>query len=167
MDTAPEAPETAGNPETATEVAPDVENAPEGVSAPTEGASETDTDPSGKGKVAREAARYRTQLRETQTQLDAANAMVDSLRNEIARNLAKDFGLVRGDELTVPVSELLDAESGLVDAGKVQRAVQALVEEKPYLAGNRGSEAWRSGRPLSDAQAEAMAGTSWSDFLRM
>lgn len=90
-------------------------------------------------KANREAARYRTQLRETESQRDGLAAQLDALRRaEIAR-LAGDR-LARGDELFVhrgeDVAGLL-AEGGAVDPAKVTEAVTELLTERPHLAKRR------------------------------
>jgi hypothetical protein len=169
-ETPTEAPETAEQPGAGTEVPPEAENVSETPSDASEDTTETDApddvEPSGKGKAAREAAKYRTQLRETEGKLAEALQTIDNMRSEIVSDLAESAGLVRGSELTVPVSELLDDTTGLVDADKVRVAVAALVTSKPYLKREFGSPEWLSGRPVSDSQAEAMqAGKSWSDLL--
>lgn len=163
MDTAPESPETAGNPETAPEVAPDVENAPEGVSAPTEGASETDADSSGKGKVAREAAKYRTQLRETETKLSEATAKLKAVQLELARDLAVKAGLVDGSELDLPVEEFV-TEDGLVDVERVTAAVQELIKAKPYLSAHKALPPTLP-VPGHGGDRDLSGGPTWSQFL--
>ena len=176
--TAPEAAKTAGNPGAGPEVAPDVEIASEGVSGASEAmpdgdgpdGSERDAD-GGKRRrnPAREAAQYRAELRETRSQLEAVTARLEATQMEIARKLAEAAGLVSGDELNVPVSELLDEKSGLVDAGKVRNVVAALVKEKPYLRRvdlPRMVPVNGQGQNVVEAYLENQGTSRWSDLLR-
>lgn len=131
MDTA-ESPENPENSETATEVAPEAPEASESVSDAPEGAEEA----AGKGRAAREAAKYRTQLRDTEAALAATTAKLKAVQLELARDLAVKAGLVDGGEFNLPAEEFV-TEDGLVDAEKVTTAVQELLKAKPYLSAHK------------------------------
>ena len=156
MDTTEQAPETTAEP--APEAAP--ETAPEAPEAP-DGAEDAAEDALGKGRASREAAKYRTQLRETEARLADATAKLEALQLEVARDLAERHGLIDGRELDRPVSELVTDE-GLIDPEKVRAAVQELIKSKPYLG-----KSLPPTMPVSGSGAEHEFGTdlTWARFL--
>lgn len=113
----------------------------------TQEASTPDAEPTGDvlegeqdgGKASREAAKYRTQLREAQARLEETGGRLAAFqRAEVVRlageSLADgtDLFLHRGDDLSPYLSE-----DGTVDAEKVKTAVRELVNERSYLTGKR------------------------------
>ncbi|TMR41518.1 hypothetical protein [Actinomadura geliboluensis] len=113
----------------------------------TQEASTPDVEPTGDalegeqdgGKASREAAKYRTQLREAQARLEETGGRLAAFqRAEVVRlageSLADgtDLFLHRGDDLSPYLSE-----DGTVDAEKVKTAVRELVQERSYLTGTR------------------------------
>lgn len=128
---APETPESSETPEPGTEVAPEAPDAPESGSDAPEA-----EDAAGKGRAAREAARYRTKLRETEQMLADTTAKLEALQLELARDIAVKAGLVDGNEFNLPVSDFV-TDDGLIDAEKVQEAVRELLQAKPYLAARK------------------------------
>ncbi|MGV2385157.1 MAG UNVERIFIED_CONTAM: hypothetical protein LOD86_07805 [Thermobifida fusca] len=159
MDTAPESPETPENSAPATEVAPEAPEASESVSD----APEVAEDAAGKGRAAREAARYRTQLRETEAKLSATAAKLEAVQLELARDLAVKAGLVSGDEFDLPVSEFT-TEDGLVDAERVTAAVQELIKAKPYLSAHAALPRTLP-VPGHGGDRDVGGGATWSQFL--
>ena len=114
----------------------------------------------------REAAKYRTALRATETERDALVVQVDGLRAaEVARIAAA--GMADGTELLelggVALADLVD-EAGVVDPEKVNAAVAALLDARPHLRRRTG--------PRPDMSQGARPGTpepapvTWSDLLR-
>lgn len=159
MDTAPESPENPENFEAATEVAPGAPELSEGVSDVPEGAE----DPDGKGRAAREAAKYRAQLRDTEAKLAATAAKLEAVQLELARDLAVKAGLVDGRELDLPVEEFV-TEDGLVDVEKVTAAVQELIKAKPYLSAHKTLPRTLP-VPGHGGDRDVSGGATWSQFL--
>jgi len=159
MDTAPESPQTPENSAPATEVAPEAPEASERVSAAPEEAEDT----AGRGRAAREAAKYRTQLRETEAALAATAAKLEAVQLELARDLAVKAGLVDGSEFNLPVEEFV-TEDGLVDVERVTAAVQELIKAKPYLSAHK---ALPPTLPVPGHGGDRNMGgdASWSRFL--
>lgn len=130
-----------------TEQAPEVETpgavAGEGTrEVSTPGVEPTGDAPEGEqdgGKGNREAAKYRTQLREAQARLEETGGRLAAMqRAEVVRVAGEgladgtDLFLHRGDDLGPYLSE-----DGTVDAEKVKTAVRELVQERSYLTGTR------------------------------
>lgn len=127
-----------------TEQAPEVETpgavAGEGTQeAGTPDAGDAPQDEQDGGKASREAAKYRTQLREAQARLEETGGRLAAFqRAEVVRlageSLADgtDLFLHRGDDLSPYLSE-----DGTVDAERVKTAVRELVQERSYLTGTR------------------------------
>ncbi|WP_067470186.1 hypothetical protein [Actinomadura macra] len=138
-DTAPAAaPEpTSAAPETATENPPSTA-APDVVTdTGQDDANGDDTERDGRiRKANREAARYRTQLRDTQTERDQVRGQLTAIqRAEVLR--VAGLQLQRGEDLfaftgTDDVSAYL-AEDGTVDAEKVKAAAAEVLAERGYL----------------------------------
>ncbi|MGY3204312.1 hypothetical protein [Streptomyces sp. TE5632] len=94
---------------------------------------------SGEGNSAnREAAKYRTKLREAEGKLEAAEARITALlRKEIEAYAGKELA-VGADLFTlgeVAVTDLLDAE-GNPDTETIDAAVEALLKTRPGLRSN-------------------------------
>lgn len=116
------------------DAAPDTEAAMETETAPADAVEPHETENSeGKGKAAREAARYRTRLRETEAKLEAVTARLEAMQLEVARKVAVSAGLVAGEEFNFPVSDFTDPDTGLVNTDKVHELVRNLIKAKPYL----------------------------------
>nr|BFE34989.1 hypothetical protein GCM10010200_072400 [Actinomadura rugatobispora] len=122
-------------PEETTEIPAEPE-APEEAPPAAEAAEvEQDGDQEG-GKANREAARYRTQLRETRTQLEQATGRLAAMQRAEVERLAGQ-GLARGADLMVYRGEDIAgylSEDGTVNAEAVQAAVAELVKERAYLS---------------------------------
>ncbi|WP_313566539.1 hypothetical protein [Mobilicoccus sp.] len=87
-----------------------------------------DDEPTPRGKAAREAAKYRTQLRETQAELDTVKAQAAAIRRQVVETLLPEHVTMKA--LTShPDVDLLSfvAEDGTVDREAVADAI-ALVE---------------------------------------
>ncbi len=128
-----------------------------------EGASPADG-----GRAARDAARYRTQLRETEAERDQLADRVDGLLRREVNRLAADR-LAQADDLLAlgpaALADLLDDETGTVDPAKVTAAVDALLEDRPGLRKvdvRRGP----SGLGLGGHGSHARGAASWSDVLK-
>ncbi|MEV3848138.1 hypothetical protein AB0J30_15240 [Streptomyces microflavus] len=94
---------------------------------------------SGEGNSAnREAAKYRTKLREAETKLEAAESRITALlRKEIEAYASKQLA-VGADLFTlgeVAVTDLLDPE-GNADTETIDAAVEALLMARPGLRSN-------------------------------
>jgi|GEM_PF-4010641 len=112
---------------------------------------DTTGSPSGKNREDREAARYRTKLRETEAELERVNALLTVIRRQVAEDIAKQGtsnsrGLPKPDLmwlLGVKVEDLLD-ESGRVDPSLVGNAVDGVRETtginnpQPYIDRSQG-----------------------------
>lgn len=88
------------------------------------------------GKASREAARWRTRVREVETERDTLRATVQAFQRAEVERLAADSLADVSDLWTlgeVEVDALL-TEDGTVDQSKVESAVAALVERKPHLS---------------------------------
>ncbi|WP_424920217.1 hypothetical protein [Streptomyces sp. wa13] len=114
------------------------ENAPDENSTDSEPASGSDGQP-GEGNTAnREAAKYRTKLREAEAKLDAAETRITALlRKEIEAHAGKQLA-VGADLFTlgeVAVADLINGE-GNPDTETIDAAVEALLKTRPGLRSN-------------------------------
>lgn len=119
-----------------------VESPPEPVeaaSAPApgpDGVSDGDRERGEDGRLlSREAASYRRQLRETQSERDGLRDRLDGLQRSEVERLASGAGLaVPGDVwLHNPSLDALRDEAGAIDAEAVSGLVDALVKDRPGL----------------------------------
>jgi hypothetical protein len=116
----------------------------------------------------REAAKYRTRLREVETERDGLSAQLDAMRRAEVVRVAGD-GLARGDDLLTyrgdDVAPYL-GDDGTVDAEKVAAAVTELVAERGhYLTGKRfvgTADSGHMGKPIGTQQPQRM-GSIFSD----
>ena len=120
-----------------------------------------DDDPSA---PAREAAKYRRRLRETETERDGLAERLAGYQRREAERIAGDT-LSRGDDLwiaTDDVSAVLD-DTGAVDPDKVTAAVQAVLDGRPQLGRTHGRVRpnRQQGQPSSP-----QPGGSWSELLK-
>lgn len=131
----------------ATGSAPAADSSPEPAPGGTEPAPaadhtpDADTGGSGPRSAAREAAKYRTRLREAEAQRDALRAQVDAMQKaEVERAAAAR--LADGTDLWLAGVELADLrdEGGALDAGLVDQAITAAVAAKPHWQDRRRAE---------------------------
>lgn len=81
----------------------------------------------------REAARYRTQLREAEAQRDALTQRLEAAHRREAEQLASGTLADPADLWgSTDLDALRDDESGDLDADRVQAAVEQLVQAKPH-----------------------------------
>ncbi|UIJ34497.1 hypothetical protein [Allobranchiibius sp. GilTou73] len=105
-----------------------------GTASDTSGSTEPEVDGGDKGN--REAAKYRTRLRETEAQRDTLAAQVESYQRGEVHRLAGAQLAVGADVFDigkVELSDLLDANGNVVPE-LVETAVMGLVESRPGLA---------------------------------
>lgn len=116
------------------DAAPETTTDTEQAQGPTQDAPEADTDTTA-AKGSREAAKYRTQLREAEAERDALREQLTTWRKEQAQTVA---GKVLGDGSDLwrdglDVADLLDAQ-GLIDPGKAEAAAYAVAKAHPTWA---------------------------------
>ncbi|GAA5156992.1 hypothetical protein [Amycolatopsis dongchuanensis] len=108
--------------------------APESLSEASSLSESVETPETG-NKAAREAARYRTQLRETEAALAAARAQVEAFQSAEVHRLAGERLAEPGDLLSLSGKTLADflAEDGTVNADSVRSTVAELLAARPGL----------------------------------
>lgn len=116
------------------------------------------------GKAGREAARYRTRLREAEAQRDTLAARVEAMqRAEVARLAGARLsqGADVFDVGRVDLADLLD-EDGAVDTTKVENAVADLLTGRPGLS---QAAPWPA---MGQGQRGAVTGgeKSWDSVLK-
>ena len=116
------------------------------------------------GKPNREAAKWRTQLRETEAERDRLAEQVGRMRRgeveRLAANRLRDPGDLWLAE--VEVASLLD-DDGAPDPAKIDAAISTVLEEHP------GWSATRRPKPTPEQgreHAPTNVGASWADALR-
>lgn len=93
---------------------------------------DTSGDPStDRGRAGREAANYRTRLRETEAERDTLRSEVDTYRAREVTRLAKDSGLIEPEDLLNQVSLADLVDGGAVDPERVQSAIAELRTTRP------------------------------------
>jgi hypothetical protein len=110
-----------------------------------------------------EAARYRTRLREAETERDTIAGRLTGYQRAEAERLAA-AGLSRASDLWLDgldVAELLD-EAGQVDADKVATAVAAVLDGRPQLA----AVVKRPRPDMSQGVHAPAADSGWQGVLR-
>lgn len=119
-------------------------------------------------KANREAARYRTQLRETESERDGLRGQLDVLRRAEVTRLAGAQLADGADLFRHTDAELATflAEDGTVDAAKVTEAVKALAADRPYLTGRRFLGSADQGGRSSPASAPPRLGAIFSRDTR-
>lgn len=138
-------------------------------------AQEPAKDPRG-ARANRDAAKYRTQLRETEATLETTRAHVTQLEDQILELLAQGQLKEPGDLLRFIDRETLLDEHGHLDVEKAQQAVAELTTQRPELAprptrrapGIRGSSSGTeqsSARALLQASRGRSGGSSAADQL--
>ncbi|MFD4633345.1 hypothetical protein ACFVYR_34985 [Streptomyces sp. NPDC058284] len=114
------------------------ENAPDETSADSDTSPASGTQPGEGNSTNREAAKYRTKLREAETKLEAAETRITALlRKEIEAYASKQLA-VGADLFTlgeVAVADLLDPQ-GNVDTETIDASVEALLVARPGLRSN-------------------------------
>lgn len=119
----------------------------------------------------REAARYRTQLRESQAETEALRGQVRAMqRAELERVATSGDGIrlhrasdIWPDDAGTDLSELLD-EDGRIDADAVRGVIEAATADRPYL---RADIKVRRSDPSQGAGANVMdPPASWANVLQ-
>ncbi len=115
----------------------------------------------------KEAAGFRTRLRDTETERDALASTVSGFQQTALREAAAKAGLAKtaaGDlDAHLPLADVL-GEDGLLDADKTDAALRGLRAERPHLFG--------AGNTVSGAESYGGAGddapqvSNWADVLR-
>ncbi|MFD5188959.1 hypothetical protein ACFWMU_12590 [Streptomyces sp. NPDC058357] len=117
---------------------PVAENAPDENSTDSQPAVGSDAPSEAGNSGNREAAKYRTKLREAEAKLEAAETRITALlRKEIEAHASKQLA-VGADLFTlgeVAVADLIDAE-GNPDTETIDAAVEALLKSRPGLRSN-------------------------------
>lgn len=121
-------------------------------------------------KAGREAARYRRQLRETETVRDALAARLATLQTaEVERLATGPDGLAMGADLwpATALADLLD-DGGNVDASKVAAAVAARLVTHPHYAYRLTvREQWAlAGSADAGVRGNPATAPSWAGVLR-
>jgi len=116
-----------------------------GAEEPTD-APEGDENAQEPSTAGREAARYRRQLRESQSHAEALGARVEAMqRTDVERLAATDLQTPADLWLTGPdLADLLD-EAGDVDPEKVKTTVAAVLEQRPGWARPDGPPSFDGG----------------------
>lgn len=132
--------------------------------APEAGATETEPTTPTEPSPGSEAAKYRTQLRATETERDTLTTRVETLtRREAARQAAEVLEV--GDDLfdvgRVDLADMFDAD-GELDPVKVRDAARVVVQARPGLATTKQG---RVGG-FQGARGGITPSTSWSSVLR-
>lgn len=146
-------------PTTDDQTAAPTEDEPTTTDAP---ADEGQDDLDGRTRAGREAARYRTALRETEQQRDTLAEQVSRMQQAQVERLAADALAMPGDLLGVggvALADLLD-EAGDVDEDRVATAVAALLDKRPGLAVAHAVPSLDGG-----ARETPRASASWSTVL--
>ncbi|MDN5918302.1 MAG: hypothetical protein L0I76_24930 [Pseudonocardia sp.] len=165
--TTPDTPDATTEPATEPTVAPDPPEQHDDQPAddtPDDGGEDT------RPRAARDAARYRTQLRETETERDRLATVVAGYQTTEVEALATDAGLAHGSDLLLVhgLDELRD-DAGKVDPAKVTAAAEALLSERPHwrarpaAATRRPVEAMPRGGSDPDG---GPGGADWSEVVR-
>lgn len=135
-----------------TETAP----APDAVDTVTEQPEPDNTEqaPDGNNHPGREAAKYRTQLREVEGERDGLQAKVTALQRNAALSIASNRLHVADDLFNVGGIDVeqLTNDDGTIDPDKVQAAVDELIASRPGLG--------KTAAPPSQQPREIYAGTS-------
>lgn len=150
-----EAAQEATNEPTEGEATPEVENE----------AQETEEKPN---KANKEAAKYRTQLREAEGKLEAMTATLDTYRaREVTEVVSKMLTLETAqDYFAVSGTSLADylSEDGTVDTARVQEATRKFREERPaYRPKIGGMPAYDPTQGLGNGYRSG--GAQWSDLF--
>jgi len=131
-------------------------------------AEETETENEGRERPGKgnEAARYRRQLRETETARDDLSARLTAFQRRDVERVAADRLAVPADLFDLGGTQLADLldEDGYPDAVKVGAAVDALLKTRPGLQPSKG---WPKGA-ASGGERGSTPGTSsgWAGVLR-
>jgi hypothetical protein len=115
----------------------------------------------------KEAAKYRTRLRETETERDRLAGIVSTMQTREVERLAGDV-LANGADLLelggIDLADLLD-DDGRPDAEKVEAAARTILETRPYLAASRGPRPDPS-QGAKPAAPEKPTTLGWGEVLR-
>ena len=129
--------------------------------------ADPDTDPAGDpAGDAREAAKWRHRLRDTEAERDALAGKVEALQRAEITRLAGER-LHRGEDLwkhsDVTVADLLN-DAGVVDPAKVQAALDTLKQDAAYLFDSGWGASTANGGGVGAWREDGAA--SWSGLLR-
>ena len=113
------------------DVAPDSDAAPEVDEQPEVDEHEQPDDEQPADRPGREAAKYRRQLRETETALEAARETATAAQRALVEHLAQTAGRIRPAALWASGADLADLldDSGNVDPGKVAQAADVAARD--------------------------------------
>jgi len=123
----------------------------------------------------REAAKYRTQLREVEGERDTLQSQIDARNRAAVERIAAEHLAVPGDLFDLGEVDLADmlTDDGAPDAEAVQEAAATMLEDRPGLAATpiaeRLSDAYREhlGARATDPQVDSLRERleTLSDFL--
>ena len=149
---------------------PSAEDPDPGITAPLEPAdpAEDDSAPDA-SRAGRDAARYRTQLREREAELAAARTLLEAARGEILRAAISEVhvgsSIVRAEAVEdvvagLELGSLFDA-AGRLDAGQLAEAVEQFGAAHPYALETDPER--RLVVPGQGRSSEYPKGASWSE----
>lgn len=95
---------------------------------------EIDPDEPGQNRASREAARYRTALREAEARITQLEGNLGALQSRVLQEAMKGKLIDPGDFEKFVSRESIVDEHGNLDGDKVKASLEALVKEKPHLA---------------------------------
>lgn len=121
-------------------------------------------------KPDREAAKYRTQLRETESDRDAIRDRLDRLQRTEAARIAADGnrGLLNGEDLFAIGGVELDAirnDDGDLDPTKIAAAAEDLRKERPYLGKQPKKDYGAGHRDGAPTGSQGETKTSWQEAI--
>jgi hypothetical protein len=115
----------------------------------------------------REAAGYRTQLRDAEAQRDQLQETVSGWQSAELAELATAAGIAKtalADVAThVPLESVVD-EKGLLDAAKIDAALSSLKTERPHLFEQVGANVGTGVASFSQPREEPRE-ASWADVI--
>lgn len=95
---------------------------------------EIDPEEPGQSRASREAARYRTALREAEARITQLEGNLGALQSRVLQDAMKGKLIDPGDFEKFVARESIVDEHGNLDGEKVKASLEALVKEKPHLA---------------------------------
>lgn len=115
----------------------------------------------------RQAAKYRTRLRDTEAQRDQLQQRVETMQRKEVERLA-GARLADGGDVWLAGTELANMldEAGDVDASKVGELVDEITANRPHWAAKAQAQAIRTGPgKFSSGASIAPPPTGWADLL--
>lgn len=125
-------------------------------------AEEIDPDEPGQNRASREAARYRTALREAEARIAQLEGNLGALQSRVLQDAMKGKLIDPGDFEKFVSRESIVDEQGNLDGDKVKASLEALVKEKPHLA----VPAVPAPRPAAPGKQEPAKGFKVPDMRR-